>query len=298
MHAYLIMAHTDFELLKKLIRMLDDERNDIYIHIDKKVKNVNFDELKQQAKYSKIFYIKRYNIRWAGYSGIQCELELLKAAISKSYEYYHLLSGVDLPLKSQNEIHEFFEQNKGKEFVSYDRSQIEPSVLNRIKYYYFFQDIYGRNRKNPIMVGLYALDKCLEKLQKCMKINRIKDEKICWQKGPNWFSITHDFAQYVIEKEDWIKKFFSFSVSGDEIFLQTILKNSPFSKKVYFNGLRNPYSACLREIDWKRGKPYVWRKIDFKELEESKCMFARKFSTNVDKEIIELIYQKVMENRE
>ena len=36
MHAYMIIAHNQFELLERLIAALDDERNDIYIHIDKK----------------------------------------------------------------------------------------------------------------------------------------------------------------------------------------------------------------------------------------------------------------------
>ena len=35
-HAYLIIAHNEFELLKLLIDRIDDARNDIYIHIDQK----------------------------------------------------------------------------------------------------------------------------------------------------------------------------------------------------------------------------------------------------------------------
>lgn len=35
-HAYLIIAHNQFALLKELLKSIDDERNDIYIHIDKK----------------------------------------------------------------------------------------------------------------------------------------------------------------------------------------------------------------------------------------------------------------------
>ena len=30
-HAYLIMAHNDFDILEKQLRLLDDIRNDIYI---------------------------------------------------------------------------------------------------------------------------------------------------------------------------------------------------------------------------------------------------------------------------
>lgn len=35
-HAYLIMAHNEFDILEKQLILLDDYRNDIYIHIDKK----------------------------------------------------------------------------------------------------------------------------------------------------------------------------------------------------------------------------------------------------------------------
>lgn len=35
-HAYLIIAHTNWAQLQKLISVLDDIRNDIYIHVDLK----------------------------------------------------------------------------------------------------------------------------------------------------------------------------------------------------------------------------------------------------------------------
>ena len=31
-HAYLIMAHHEFEVLGKLVQAIDDKRNDIFIH--------------------------------------------------------------------------------------------------------------------------------------------------------------------------------------------------------------------------------------------------------------------------
>ena len=53
-HAYLIIAHNEFNILEKTIELLDDERNDIYLHIDKKVKNFDFDKFKNIAKKSNI----------------------------------------------------------------------------------------------------------------------------------------------------------------------------------------------------------------------------------------------------
>ena len=35
-HAFLIMAHGSLPLLRVLLSMLDDERNDIFLHIDRK----------------------------------------------------------------------------------------------------------------------------------------------------------------------------------------------------------------------------------------------------------------------
>ena len=35
-HAYLVMAHHQFPLLQTTLRLLDDPRNDFFIHIDKK----------------------------------------------------------------------------------------------------------------------------------------------------------------------------------------------------------------------------------------------------------------------
>ncbi|SCN26461.1 hypothetical protein N3C_2841 [Clostridium sp. N3C] len=49
-HAYLIIAHNNFYILEELIKLLDDTRSDIYIHIDKKVKNFNFYKFKEIPK--------------------------------------------------------------------------------------------------------------------------------------------------------------------------------------------------------------------------------------------------------
>ena len=122
-HAYLIMSHNDFYILEKLLRLLDDRRNDIYVHIDKKVKNFDFKYFKKICKHSEVKFIKRIKVYWGGYSQVQCELNLLEEAIKNNYEYYHLLSGVDLPLKKQDNIHIFFKQNNGKEFIRFSQNK-------------------------------------------------------------------------------------------------------------------------------------------------------------------------------
>lgn len=62
--AYLIMAHNEPEVFKILLHLLDDERNDIYVHIDKKV---DISWFKCALKYSRLYYIDRIPIYWGGY---------------------------------------------------------------------------------------------------------------------------------------------------------------------------------------------------------------------------------------
>ena len=111
-HAYLIIAHHEFDILNKLIQAIDDERNDIFIHFDKKVRNCP----SLTAHYSNLYILeKRIDIRWGHCSQIEAEYLLFETAgIRGEYHYYHLLSGVHLPLKSQNDIHEYFLRLKNK----------------------------------------------------------------------------------------------------------------------------------------------------------------------------------------
>lgn len=62
-HAYLIMAHDDEWLLKKILKLLDSSLNDIYLHLDRKF-DVNVNEIKNNVKLSKIYCIPRMDIKW------------------------------------------------------------------------------------------------------------------------------------------------------------------------------------------------------------------------------------------
>ena len=110
-HAYLIMAHNQFDLLKKIISLLDFEGHDFYIHIDKKSVDFNLSDFEGAAKKSNIIFIDRRDTVWGGYSGIETELALLEKAAKGDYSYFHLISGADMPLKPAKEIYEFFEQS-------------------------------------------------------------------------------------------------------------------------------------------------------------------------------------------
>lgn len=274
-HAYLILAHNNFEILKILVKLLDDERNDIYIHVDKKSVNFNENDIKKSIKYSEVFFIERMNVTWGGYSLIQCEINLLKEASTNNYQYYHFLSGVDLPLKNQDCIHEFFDKHYGKLFVHFCPKEYNENVKFRYSIYHPFQDIVGRDR------GILSyVEKLLVYIQKKVKFIDRTMENIEYVGGSNWCSLTNEFVKYILKNEKLIKKLFKYTTCCDELYIQTLVKNSKFYNAVYEK--EDSYLACMRYIDWKRGNPYVFDINDWEELYNSEFVFARKFSLDTE----------------
>lgn len=281
--AILIMAHNNLNILKKTILLLDSEFFDIYIHIDKK-SNININELRRICKKSKIYVFKEFNIRWADYSQVECEIFLLNEAVKGKYSYYHLISGADMPLKKPKDIYDFFENSGNKEFIAFESKIIPKIKLDWIKYYYFF----GRISKNSKIIKILEFLSVL--LQKIMRINRIKNTSTIYLNGDNWFSITHNLALYVLTQQNKLESQYKYTKSPDEIFLQTIVYNSKYKENLYNKEYDNSHEACMRKIDWSRGRPYIYKIDDFNELVSSNCMFARKFDENVDMEIVNKLY--------
>lgn len=287
-HAYLIMAHTQPELLKKLVMLLDDERNDLYIHVDSKAKDYPMEEISSCVKYANCVFTERNDVKWGSYSQINCEMVLLKEAVKEEHQYYHLLSGMDLPIKFQKEIFAFFDKYDGLEFVDEDLPEISEAALSRVKYSHHF---YGKAGSAKDLLGALAT-----KGQKFLGVDKTKKYgNIIFQKGRNWFSITHGLAKLVVEKENWIREVFGQSVCGDELFLQTVARNSEFAKKIC-NPNTMPEIPDTRYIDWERGcnnNPYIFREKDFEELRNATGLFARKFDCQVDEKIVEKVFQEL-----
>ena len=285
-HAYLIIAHDNFTQLQLLLNLLDDERNDIYLHVDKKAASFSPSDVKVSK--SQLIFVDRINVIWGGHSQIQCEMNLLKAAGAKHYRYYHLLSGVDLPLKTQDEIHGFFQKHHGKNFITYDKAAIETGIfIDRTQYYHFFNNI-AVKRNTLAMRILRKLDRIAVGAQRLIGLKR--KEIVPLYKGANWVSITDEMVQYILTCKEIIKKQFYFSDCGDEVFLQSIAMQSPYRNTIVTNS--------YRAIDWLRGSPYTYRKDDVPQLLASSYLFARKFDSAVDTEAIRMVVEHLSSDNE
>lgn len=120
-HPYCIIAHNYPDQLAVLVNALSDERNTIFIHIDKKTKIEPFIKCVTNVNSNVKFIKKRKKVYWGHSSQIEAELNLLEAVDNEkeAFSRIHLISGVDFPLKSQNEIHDYFLKHKTEEFIDF-----------------------------------------------------------------------------------------------------------------------------------------------------------------------------------
>lgn len=268
-HAYLIIAHEDFEMLKLLLEALDDVRNDIYLHFDGKLKEWPSFTLKNADLY---IIEKSVNVYWGNVSQIEAEYKLYETAYSNgSYIYYHLLSGVDYPLQNQDYIHDFFYSNKGKEFISFSPFSLIKEIDRKVRRYHIF----SKNFRYPKLYKRLCRYLFL-KLQEIVGWKR--NRKVNFKKGANWCSMTEDFILHLLEAKDSVLKMYKNSFCADEIYKQTLCWNSPFRERIF--NLECEARGGMRAIKWRNNLVLDWQLEDYDELVNSKLIFARKFSSN------------------
>lgn len=225
------------------------------------------------------FYLIENPIKvyWGDISQVQVEYLLFETALSHGpYAYYHLLSGTDLPIKSQDYIHAFFQQNAGKEFVGFWQDAAHQRDLERkvFRYYFFTKRL---KDKEHLLHGITALIRNLILAVQKISHHRRK-QTFEFKKGGNWISITENAVKYLLQYKEIVLNRMKYTLCADEIFIQTILWNSPFRERMHCTN--NANTGSMREIDWEHGSPYIWQDHDYQTLINSNKIFARKFNSN------------------
>lgn len=284
-HAYLVIAHNELDILSLLISELDDERNDIYVHIDKKAP---FDGSSLKTEKSGLSVLKkRVDARWGDFSLVDVEVALFKEAYKNGpYAYYHLLSGTDLPIQSQDEIHAYCITHAGTEFIGFAQNVTEKELHWRSQHYFLF----AREFQSTCL-WKRALRALFVRLQSMVGYRRIRVEV---KKGAQWCSVTHNFVKYLLSCEQEIRKFFNHTYCPDELFIQTLCWNSTFKERVH--SMTNEFEGCKRYIKWVDGKLLSFTLKDVNKMIDSDRWFARKFDAK-NKDVLTAI-KVMLENKQ
>jgi hypothetical protein len=280
--AFLIAVHKNPEQLQKLVDFLVEGGGDVYVHIDKKWVN-SFSEFILRNT-GRIHIYSEFNVHWGGYSQIKTTLFLLKKALESKSDFFILISGQDIPVKTMREFREFLEKNRAHSFFEFTRMPAPQWGLNG-----------GLDRVGLLWIEHYPprwswyfwrLQRLIHKIQ----------EKTGWRLtlrippygGANWFNLNREMAEYVmdyVKKKPGYKRRFKFSRLADEIFVQTILMNSPHAQQVV--------NRSLRYIDWNSGPEYprMLRDEDFERMFSiDDAFFARKIDMTTEPLLVDKVY--------
>jgi hypothetical protein len=295
-HAFLILAHKDWNDLIDLLHLLDFPDNDIYLHVNKKSIDFPEKEIFSVCKKAGFYLMPRLGF----YSGSPIivtgvHMCFFSMACPKHYAFYHILSGQCLPIVSNSDLHIFFEKNKGKEFV--DFMPISDYIYSRYAYKQLLSSWWAKGGLWKYLYEVLRLPYIYS--QKMFRIDRIKKyfPDGCVKKGGAFWSIDDDFAQFLSSKKEEIIEAYRYSFIPDESYIQTFLCSSPFINNLYED--KNGNISSARFILWsekQHGHPLILTKENEKQIFASGCIFARKFSSLVDNNIRKEIFDNCLKN--
>ena len=263
--AFLIIAHNEFEVLQCLIDALDDSDNDIYIHIDARVKQMP----SLTSKCSRLIVLEnRMKVIWGHESLSECEMLLMEKAFSSGikYSFFHILSGIHYPLVAMNQFNAFFATYEGKSILQPIESS-EEEVLMRLGRYHRFMPYFISGPKviNKIDRFLWKVNLFLQK-----RLNIIRDYSYYHGKASNWCALSEEAVRIILSERKTLLKRFSHTFCSDEYFVSSVLGE---------HKLPVEYTDRLLFQEFVSSSPKVFVEEDYELLLCSNCMFGRKFTS-------------------
>lgn len=286
--AYIVLCHKNLDQTNQLINQLDNGLCDFYVHIDKKCATFNFDS-------SNVFLVPdhdRIDVKWAHVSMVYATLNAMKLvkATSREYDYVFLLSGQDFPIKSNDEIQAFLNQNKGSNFIEV----LDHSSEDYLRYL-------KRNtlKYSECLMGRAFLPKALKKIliiltggqnRTFSAFKRKNTTGVDFEFGSQWWAITYECFNWILnyaEEHKELLEYYKNCLTPDESFFQTIFMLSPYkdTKKDFLTYL---------EWDKNNNNPRILLENDIEMLINLKDkIFARKFDETVDQKAIMDLKNKI-----
>lgn len=289
--AILLLIHKNLEATIRLIAYFKGNC-DIFVHIDKdfRLSKKEFDRLKTQKGVVEV--VQRYKVNWGGFSILQAERLLLQLALKKSdFNYVHLLSGQDYPIKPLDTFLEFF-ATADKEYLQHTHlphPNWDNNTMQRLQYFFFMDHL--PVKQDADVKKLWHLGHSLAQYG----IKRsIPDHFMHLYGGSQWFSISREAAKAILahtQKHPSFYRRMRFVYCPDEIYFTTVLMNIDYPKKQEIIGHN------LRFIKWPFANAQHPKEIgptDLRLLAASNAFFARKMGdkSNELKDLIDHYFLK------
>jgi hypothetical protein len=288
--AYIILAHKNEDQLVRLIDRLNDGDSCFFIHID-------INSILQQSKElfknkENIKSLPGINTQWGSFGLVEATLSAM-AAIKETENHYDrviLLSGQDYPIKSNEYINIFLQSSEHRVFMehfllpNYKKWRSGGGTYRISKYFFGFGTFYSYAAKTINFLTSY-----ITVFQRSLK-NTMKHFH-----GSQWWIIDMHSLHYILDyvrDNPQYSSFHKYTFAPDELFFQTILLNSGHDNLI--RTVLNDNKRYMRWVSESSAHPEIIKTVDFDAIYNSSALFARKFDTQIDSEILDMIDERCL----
>lgn len=309
---YIILAHTNPEQLNRLVNKLNDGSSWFFIHVDLKSDFKHFEFLNTIPQVRLIN--ERINCMWGDYSTITATLMLIENVLrERKSGITILISGQDYPLKSNADIDRYFSKAVDCNFISVGPvEEIWKEPIYRTKYYKF--NLSGNKRDFAYFISLWKMSVAdykrllyliltgKFKFSYFFKLFNERKTKLFKKLygGYQWWALNFDtllkMKMFIDVNFAELEQYYEYSLLPDEMYFQTILmhlKNSDPSIQIEPNILYQRWEGK------EKFSPVVFTTENIEELITAapNKLIARKFDTNTDAIVLDLIDKHIKEEQ-
>lgn len=280
-HCFLILAHKQPDLLRRILSVLAAPNHYFVINVDSKYKNIQ--EFRNKLCGIANVTIVSYSVFHCDFSHLEALLAMFKKAIAiGNIDYYHVISGQDYPLRSNEQFDSFFESTDHS-FMWIDRET--PQIRKDRDY---FQNAWHFNKLNKYSSKVYHGFKVGIILGYILRRKSIPGYSGGW----DWFSwhssVVDYFFSYLEEHPNYVKRY-NYTMTPTEHIFHTVVAEK-------LKELRIESDNPLRYVSWnpKREvsttyRPYNLNELDYPFVINSKAFFCRKVDEKESNKLLDMI---------
>lgn len=291
--AYLISAYTEPRSLANLVRALECNAVDFFIHIDKKVDAKPFkQEVQKIVRGGTVRFLNdedRVKVNWGGFTQVVYQRNLIRYAMESknSYERIVMLTGTDYPTVSNEKIIKTLCDTDKEFIVGFDINHEEYRIGHR-----------PPHKDRFIYVWRYDNGKIIRGIFNHLKIHRVKsvDEfEYQYFYGSEYWCLSSDCLKdlmFIWDNDKKMQKILRVSFAPSESWIHTLFFNSRYAAKgIQYKDYdhRELISLSPLEYFYYVGRVKVLDEDDYENIVKSGKIFCRKVIVGKSDELIELL---------
>ena len=294
-HAFMIGVYQNPDYIHNLIKSLDGNRSNIYVHVNKHNLD-DFRTLKEvYENVPNVMFVDSVPIRWGGLGLLKSmDIMLSEAFQNPDNQFFHFITGQDMLVKPLDYVYKFFDENHNKNYILAHDTDEE---LNGDLYNQFFKERYERYHFYDVLDyrsrgTQYKIGRLLTKLIHLIGYKRSApfNQMI---RCSSWYSINKEGAKELLNYlhlENGYKRL-KYIFAPDEFLIGSLFYNSPNRKKLNIEHTNLRYIAFPKQGG--NGSPRTLTLEDFPDILSSEAIFARKIDPIISEDLIKRINETI-----